>query len=333
MRALLLGAGAAAALSGCGAASSDSGCEPLPAPARVSQTGCYSDTPKTEPVDGAIPYELNAPAAGDGAIKRRWFVLPEGATVGFHPVDSWEMPVGTILVKEFFRESTSEPAARFPVETRFLVRIALNGVAADWTGSTYRWRDDGRDADLVPPEGLLATVRGKDHLFPSHADCARCHNPVAGGPLGLQTPNLHRDGQIEALAARGIFGASAPAHVDVLAAMPATEDPATPVYERLRSWLHTNCAHCHREGAEMGSRAWGPWNVPLAETDLCGSSYDGTPFVAPGDPDGSRLLQRVLATDALMPPIATLAPDPLGVELLTGWIASLQTCSVEETNP
>lgn len=329
MRAALLLAAAALAAAGCGSATdAGSSCTPLPAPARVSQTGCYADVKGTAPIAGAISYELNAPASGEGAIKRRWFLLPEGATVGFRELDSWEMPVGTILVKEFFRDDPH--GVRYPVETRFLVRIAMNGVSADWTGSAYRWRDDGSDADLVPAEGFIAAVRGQDHVFPSHQDCARCHNPVAGGPLGLQTPNVHRDGQIEAMTARGIFGASAPAHLEALVAMPATDDLATPPYERVRSWLHTNCAHCHREGAEAGGRAWGPWNLPIAQTDLCSSSYDGTPFIAPGDPEGSRLLQRVLSTDALMPPIASLAPDPLGVDALVEWIGSLQNCSAAE---
>ncbi len=104
--------------------------------------------------------------------------------------------------------------------------------------------------------------------------------------------------------------------------MEATSDHDAPLEGRARAWLHANCAHCHRDGGEMGYRAWGPWYVPLGQTDLCR-------VIVPGDTDSSPILSRALDAASPMPPIASLSPDPLGVTLLAAWIEGMTSCSLE----
>ncbi len=116
-------------------------------PARLRQTGCFTvPTPgKPAPHAGLVPYDIVAELWSDGAKKRRWVALPDGASMTTSSTGAWAAPVGTIVIKEFALETTpGNPATRRAIETRFLVRGA-----AGWEGFTYQWRLDGSDADLL----------------------------------------------------------------------------------------------------------------------------------------------------------------------------------------
>jgi hypothetical protein len=55
--------------------------------------------------------------------------------------------------------------------------------------------------------------------------------------------------------------------------------------------------------------------------------WAGTPRIAPGDPEGSGILQRFTVEDLLrMPSIGTSTIDPFGTELLGDWIAQMNSC-------
>ena len=55
--------------------------------------------------------------------------------------------------------------------------------------------------------------------------------------------------------------------------------------------------------------------------------WAGIPRVAPGNPDGSGILQRFLVEDVLrMPSVGTSTIDPFGEALLRDWIAQMVTC-------
>ena len=125
-----------------------------PAPALLSQTGAFSDTPALAPAAGLIPFTVNSPLWSDGAIKTRWMALPnDGAPYGtneqvsFSATNEWSFPGGTVFVKHFeIGIDATNSAARKRLETRLLVRDTNNAVY----GLTYKWRADHSDADLLP---------------------------------------------------------------------------------------------------------------------------------------------------------------------------------------
>jgi hypothetical protein len=154
----------------------NTGSGPAPAmPATLSATGLFSNTATLAAAPFLIDYSVNAPFWSDGAIKRRWFMVPDGQSVAFTAADNWSFPVGSITVKHFELGSTR-------IETRVMVH-RTDG----WAGYTYRWRADQRDADLLTA-GATANVAGQTWSFPSSAECLSCHTSATGRVLGLTTP-------------------------------------------------------------------------------------------------------------------------------------------------
>ncbi|MFZ4763753.1 MAG: PQQ-dependent sugar dehydrogenase [Roseimicrobium sp.] len=123
------------------------------APALLSQTGAFTDLAKLTPAAGLIPYSVNNPLWSDGAEKSRWIAIPNdgnangpNAKIAFAPDNEWSFPEGTVFVKHFELGVDEKNATmKKRVETRFLV-LGQNNQAY---GVTYRWRDDGTDADLL----------------------------------------------------------------------------------------------------------------------------------------------------------------------------------------
>lgn len=101
---------------------------------------------------------------------------------------------------------------------------------------------------------------------------------------------------------------------------------------RARSYLQSNCAHCHVEAgggnAQMNLEA----HVKLDKTNMVDvrplhHTFDlkDPKLVARGAPDRSVLLERIKRrAPGQMPPLATTRPDPQAVELFRAWIESLQ---------
>src|SRR4051812_17906185 len=147
-----------------------------PLPPLLSQTGAFTDTASLTPSDGLLPYEINAPFWSDGAGKRRWIAVPAGDRIAFSADGEWIFPAGTVFIKHFAWPH-SDTCAPSRLETRLLVRDQEGGVY----GTSYRWREDGRDADLVTEARTEAVPGepGRTWFFPGPRDCRTCHTPAA----------------------------------------------------------------------------------------------------------------------------------------------------------
>lgn len=315
---------------------------PAPAfPATLSATGLFLDTAALAPHPGLVPYDVNAPLWSDGALKRRWIALPDGARIAFHATDPWTFPVGTVLVKHFELELIEgDPASRTRLETRVLVHES-----AGWAGYTYRWNAAQTDATLLSAgEDVLYTVQdpaaagGSRTLlwhYPSRTDCARCHTPAAGHVLGVRTGQLQRtfdyggtvDGQLRAWNHVGLFTTD----LGDTAAFAAWADPSVagaPVEARARAYLASNCAMCHLPGGPAPGGLDLRHDVPAAGMNVVGvrptqgdlglvDAYRVDPF----DRAGSVLLERLRRLDATrMPPLAHERLDPVAEAAVGGWI-------------
>ncbi len=300
-------------------------------PGKLSETGCVDRADATTAAPGLVPYEVNVPFWSDGAEKRRWLALPDGGKGTVGADGDIDLPIGTVLMKEF----------RFAdrrVETRLFMRHDDGG----WAGYTYEWDDDGKDATLVLGGKKKALSGQQSWLFPSGAECLSCHNEAAGGSLGLEVRQLARDVVYEATNRRAPQLATL-AHLGMLDAVPVPPTPlpitsgpdaVAPIDQRARTYLHVNCGFCHRpNGPGRGTQDL-RIDRTFAQTLLCGAKptegdlgVTGATLLQPGAPDRSILSLRLHATDdKRMPPLANLVHDDDNLEVIDAWIRTVAAC-------
>lgn len=320
-------------------------------PAKLSATGAFANLASLTPAVGLLPYDVNAPLWTDGALKRRWIAVPNdgvhnsaGERIGFSATEPWVFPVGTVIVKHFeLRVNDGNPAAIRRLETRFLVH-GIDG----YYGVTYRWRPDHSDADLLlrGESGNVVMTRADGSLetqtwsYPSRADCMGCHNASAGHVLGLRTWQLNgdlrypetgrTDNQLRALNHLGIFSpALDESQIGSYLRSHALDDTTATLETRVRSYLASNCAHCHRPGvtnAFFDAR----YDVPLAQQGMINGAVlysqgiDGAHVIRPQSIAQSimHLRMNTLGPES-MPPIGKNVIHTEAVAMLEQWIESL----------
>jgi hypothetical protein len=138
--------------------------------------------------------------------------------------------------------------------------------------------------------------------------------------------------QLATLEHIGVFTKKLPAAPPKLAKLADFNDKTYPVEVRARSYLHSNCSHCHIK--------WGGGNaefkllvdLPLKEMGIVnvnpahGSfSIKDAKLVVPGHPEQSILLERMKMTGlGRMPHIASRVVDETGVRLVSDWIKGMK---------
>ncbi len=309
-------------------------------PPTLSGTGAFDDLASLTPTGGLIPYRVNSPLWSDGAEKQRWIATPNdgapdtaGEQIAYSESGNWEFPPGTVIVKQFTLEGRR-------LETRFLVR----GSDGAWYAVTYRWREDGSDADLLlGGEEDTIDIGGRSHRwsFPSRADCFQCHTSSQGRVLGLRTHQLNGDhlypvtgrtaNQLRTLNGLGLLSPPLDeSGIPGLLSSAALDDDTASVGRRARSYLDSNCAHCHNP--DEGIRDFdfrlttplelaGVLNAPV-QSDF---GIEGAREVAPGDAWRSLAWIRQNTNDLgqRMPPLGRHGIDTEAVNILYQWIESL----------
>jgi mono/diheme cytochrome c family protein len=274
---------------------------------------------------GLVPYTVNAPLFSDGAHKERWLGTPGPVTV--EPDGSLTFPDGAVLLKRFSVEGQ-------PLETRVML---MDGGA--WRFASYVWNADGTDARLWDAEGETVDAPAGPWTLPAETACLACHGENAV-VLGPHIQQLDREvcvdgqpiGQLDHLTGAGVLHGVLPDLVPLVD--PA--DPTAPLDGRARSYLHANCAHCHRPGG------WTPpamdldlrFSTSFADTRTCGVpiQYLGRPGdeelrLVPGNPGASHLYTRMADTGRLgQMPAAGGQVDPLGTEVVRAWITGIADC-------
>ncbi|MEM7012988.1 MAG: PQQ-dependent sugar dehydrogenase, partial [Verrucomicrobiota bacterium] len=218
-------------------------------PRKLSQTGIFSDVGQQLPNDGVYEFQIHEPMWQDGAETKRYIALPNDGEVhttieqaGRKITTTW--PEGAVLAKTISLRET-------PIETQM-----LHFDGNQWHGYAYRWNEAATDAEVVEADGVEFEVKpnlwkgGATYRIASRAECFRCHNmwnqftpafepmqlagfrafpeqparEVAVG-LGLTNANFFAKNQLGELASSRGRGS---------------------LERKSRSWLHANCAHCHR---------------------------------------------------------------------------------------
>lgn len=172
----------------------------------------------------------------------------------------------------------------------------------------------------------------------------QCHTEVAGFSLGLETPQLNgtltypqtgrNANQITTLNAVNVLSPPVAANPPAYANPTDTNRTLT---ERARSYLHTNCANCHRPQGPTPVALDLRHNTALAQTGACNvtpSAGDlgigNALIIAPGESARSVLFARMSRRDAnAMPPVASNLRDSAGEQLISAWINSLTAASCQ----
>jgi len=300
-------------------------------PANLSETGCFDSTVNKTYSAGVVPYDVRSELWSDGVDKTRFLALPDGVHINVGEKGDFNFPLQSVLVKNFIRNGQY-------LETRLFMRHT-----AGWAGYSYRWLDDQTDAILVDgddPE--IVSVGNFEHIIPSRGQCFICHTGAANTTLGLESSqqniaitysNGNSGNQVGALLAAGYLS-EAPAAVEARA-MAAIDDQSASLETRARSYLHSNCGGCHREGA-----AGAPLDLTIHTTLENAMACDVAPthgdlgindarIIAPGNSASSVLLARMQSLDAQvrMPPLASQVVDDEAVAVIAQWIDSLAGCN------
>ena len=321
--------------------------QPPELPRLLSQTGIFRSLETLEPMPGVIPYDVNTPLWSDGAIKRRWMTLPKSGRINTVDQDAWRFPEGTKFVKHFELGDEATPqAVRRRLETRVLV-VDRRGLGY---GVTYRWREDGSDAELLDDAlteevayRSAAGARTQKWSYPSRQDCLVCHTEAAGFVLGVNARQLSRDfdyggstgkcNQLKEWSRRQMFDrAFDPTALADQPRLAALDDESATLEHRARSYLDANCANCHRPGGVRGQFD-ARIGTPLAKSGLIGGKLvnadlgiDGAKVLLPGDRTKSMLYLRMMRReqDAYnMPPLGSHLVDEQASEVVGRWIVSL----------
>ena len=300
-------------------------------PERLSQTGCVDAADPKKPAAGLVPYGVNSALWSDGASKERWMALPDGQAITVKSDGDFDFPIGTVLVKSF-----SVGGKR--IETRLFMRHD----DGEWGGYSYEWLDDESDAVLLP-SSKTKSVGNQTWYYPSRSDCMSCHSTAAGRSLGLELgqqngdfvyPSTNRiSNQLRTLEHIGMLSAPLGQAVDQIVAYPDPEGTA-PIDQRARSYLHANCAQCHRPTGPGGGDIDVRFGTSLGATKICNVDPQrgdlgiaGAKILAPGAPEKSILSARPHSPAAnRMPPLATSVVDDKGLTVLDDWIRSVAAC-------
>ena len=319
---------------------------------RLSDTGLFTDTAAHKLHPGVIDYSVVASAWNDGAMAERAIAVPNAQPVGFSRSGAWSFPEGTALVQTLtlHREHPSGSARPFRVETRILLLQQK-----EWNGYSYRWNEAQTDAELVSRNGGMATFRVRDSaspgkfrrhdwVFPSRADCMVCHGRAAGYILGINGMNLNRehtygpvtDNQLRTLGHAGFFRNAPKTPLRNDGKLVDPYDPAEDTEQRVRSYLHINCAACHVHSGGGNSMMELKWSTARDDMNLIDARPQHDTFgianamlVSPGAPRQSVLLQRLSRRGrGQMPPLVSGAVDRAAVALFREWIGGLKPSSI-----
>jgi uncharacterized repeat protein (TIGR03806 family) len=308
-------------------------------PKKLSDANIFSNLKQQKVSARFQPYELNAPFWSDNARKQRYFWMPEGKQLGYRPQGTWEIPIGTKIIKHFQKSSN-----RKPIETRLIKRTSTG-----WEAATYVWNREGTEADLLPQgkqfevwQPLKELPDGKQKWgpvtwhAPSSSECASCHTDAAGYVLGMNTPQLNRliengKNQIEHWTKLGLVDAS---DVDLKSAAQYCSplDKSCDLETRARVLLEVNCAMCHRPNGPGNANIdlryatdlskTGTIGQPPAQTDL---GVKNGRIIAPGNPDQSLLLRRMETLgQGRMPTIGSNVVDQKATKLIRDWIKKME---------
>lgn len=287
-------------------------------PPKLSATGLFADLTALIPSHGVIEYQVNTKGWFDGGKVRHFIAVPNDQTIGFDPGAPWDLPIGSVLVKHMTIEAADNANKAFTTSVLFRQETG-------WQAANYRWNTAGTDADLVTDSITVAdgSTKNIQRKLYSGSGCAVCHKNAEGemSPLAAGTRQLNGNftyqenlskNQLEVFNYIGLFS-SGINNATSYEKFTAPTDETANLTERAKSYLHTNCAHCHG-GAQMDMR----YDTLLADMQL----VDKNNRIKSGDPQNS-LVYAYQTGDSNRMPNGTVTTNPEADALFKAWITEL----------
>lgn len=334
-------------------------------PLKLSETGLFESIGEQKTARGVLPFSINAEQWLDYATAERFVAIPGTESIQYfpQPVESpgsmfqriMAFPKDTVFGRTLSLEMRQgDQSTQRPIETQ-----VLHFDGREFRGYSYAWNDDGTDAELVEAEGreqALSVVdtgapggkRSQLWTYASRSQCLQCHNPWAMHTLAFNRLQLNREhdyggvrrNQLDALAELGVLvpagglkrvrneHADKPNHPPPLV---NPHDESADLTGRARSYLHANCAHCHRSGGGGTTRIELQYDMALKNANLLGVAPTQGSFgiqdaavIAPGDPYRSVLYFRMAKLGrGHMPHLGAELIDERGLQLIHDWITSI----------
>ena len=326
-------------------------------PRRLSETGLFTSVRDQTPSPGVTSYSINATHWADHTTSERWMAVPGTEPVQIEKNMRWQFPDGAVLAKTVSIEMIHGD----PLSSRRLETQILHREDGAWRPYTYLWNDNQTDAELVAATGVTRSLRINDASAPegireqtyrvaSRGECQMCHNPWAemktanlgiqsASPLAVTIDQLNRNqghdasdkNQLTALTRRGWISGNVPQSPSEAPHLANPYDPIADLNERVRSYLHVNCAHCHQPHAGGSALIELASNIKLEDAKVLDVKPGQGAFgishahiIAPHDPEGSVLFYRMAKVgNGRMPRIGSNEVDEQAVAMLHDWITQL----------
>jgi putative heme-binding domain-containing protein len=347
-------------------------------PRRLGDTGLFQSVARHEPASGVIPFSINCEQWSDHATAERLLGVPGNDTIqvradaksvpGSQFRRATEYPRDTVLLKTLSLELTrGDPTSRRRIETQ-----ALHYDGREWHGYSYEWNDDQTDAVLVERSGKNHAIqiadpqapggrRTQTWRFSSRDECLRCHNPWSEYTLAFNLAQLNRqhdfggisDNQIRTLRHIGVLTdveddpkrkdrvirAESPHRLESLPKLVPPFGTEGDINDRARSYLHVNCAHCHRFNGGGSSYIFLQRELALADMKAIGMRPTQGTFgihdaqlLAPGDPYRSVLYYRLAKIGpGHMPHLGATIVDDRALAIIHDWIRQLPVMNDDAT--
>lgn len=299
-----------------------------------------------QPANGIIPYDLNTPLFTNYALKARFIKLPAGSKVVYNDDVVFEMPLGTVLIKNFYyyHDLRHPELGRRIIETRLLANMQDG-----WHTYQYIWNKEQTEA-VFEPIGDITTVEyidadGKqvkmEYVVPNQPQCKGCHSRNDTiMPIGIAA--RHLNGAYNYIS--GIQNQLQYWQQHAMIDIPSTTIPANANWkdetsgtleQRARAYLDINCGHCHNKagaantsGLFLDIHETNPTSLGILKTPVAAGRGAGklTYDIVPGSPNKSILVYRMNTTDQgfAMPEIGRALVHQEGVELVSRWIKQLK---------
>lgn len=315
------------------------------------------------PALNVLPYEPASPLFSDYAHKKRFVWMPQG-TKATYVSDSkvLELPVGAALIKTFYYDNvqnvTPVGATRI-VETRIMIRKDTG-----WIFAEYVWNDEQTEAylDMVGSHTNISwkdennVIKTVNYRLPNQVQCFTCHKHQEYDgtteiqtyiPIGIKPQNLNFSYTYGTETKNQLTKWTEIGYLENNFTYPTAEntvinynDNTQPLELRVRSYLDSNCSHCHALNRHCYYR---PVRFPFSETGgvngrknmgVCVDTEDFsfapayTKIIKPGSTNRSMLFYRLNTTEESfrMPLHGRTLIHEEGVSMMKEWINSLTTC-------
>ncbi|MFN7806263.1 MAG: PQQ-dependent sugar dehydrogenase [Planctomycetaceae bacterium] len=174
----------------------------------------------------------------------------------------------------------------------------------------------------------------EDQVAPGQEQSQKSPARLSGGQKSPDTPQRTGSGKVANKVASpnpqpiSLVAGRLPDRPERLPRMVNPLDSNAPLDLRARSYLDTNCGHCHRESGGGNSKIRLLFERPSLEMNIVGMPPEHgelelkeARIAAPGNPDRSILLERMRRRGKhQMPPLGSALPDTAGIERIEAWI-------------